>query len=546
MALPTSTGLRFSATFNIGTTPTLTLTDLIASYTGTTIIGWFECTDPDGIIFHQGSQSSPDVGNTSPLTWVVSGITLPLDSGGLLIKKGTYTFKYTVKSDSLTAVYITKTYDFQYDSPTVEISLTADCRTSTLTSEDITDYYFYTTTLIEPVSLTRTHTVTRPTGSSANDPGSVTGTGTAYALRTIGGGVTAATRLWTGVWQTTISTVLVYNMATWGTSTWVIVNDTVTGADHIDVTCSDCACTLNTCWENLVIRWKDAEANHAKNVFDLRYKIALGGSLWTEYYNRERCGEDTSAICTELSTLLASEGCTCSEGDTSSVVVVPWGAASAGASASTFAFWSFTTTPTTEGQAGDWGIETDGNDPSAYAYLYYNNAGTWTQLLDLKGTAGSTTSATATNVLYNNYANLGTSAGHTLETLDTYTLTADTFETAGDVLHVKAVYQLAANDNGKTVHLYYGATMLVEYFTDALINTTNNTVVLEAFITSEGSASQTVETMITTYGSVIPGFTTKTIGTSVDTTITARATNTTDTANDIVCKKFTIERFNKS
>jgi hypothetical protein len=504
-------------------------------------------TDPDGLMFYQGTQASPDVGNTAPLTWVVSGIVLPLDTDGLLIKKGTYTIKYSIKVDALTAVYITKTYDFEYSSPVVEIQLTADCRTSELTSEDITDYYFYTGVTLTPALLTRSHTITKPAGSGANAPGTSTGV-SLYAKRIIGGGITSATRLWTRVWQTTISTALVYNVATWGSYTWIIINDTVTGSDSIDVRCTDCACVLNTCWENLILRWKEAEANHAKNVFDLRYKIALGASYWTEYYNRERCGDDLTEVCQNIETLLDSEDCSCvGQDDATSVVVVPWGAGSSGALASTFAFHSFVTTPSTEGQAGDWGIETNpAVDPSDYAYLWYNSGGTWIQLLDLKGTTGASGSATPINVLYNSAAGIGTSAGTTLEVLDTYSLTGASFATSGHVLYIEAMAQLAANDNGKTISLYFGATLLVSYFTDALINATNNLVKLEAWITYEGTASETIETLITTYGSVIPGFSTGAISTTPAISISVQGQNTVASAADITCKKFRIERFNKT
>lgn len=542
MALPASALLRFSARFVLGTTPTLTLTDLIASYTGTTITGWFEVTDPDGLMFHQGTQASPDVGNTSPLTWAVSSITLPLDADGVHIKSGTYTFTYYVKSDSYAAVSVTKTYDFDYTSPTVEIQLTASCRTSELTSEDITDYYFYTGSTISPATLTRSHTITKPAGSSANDPGTLTGV-SLYASRTIGGGTTSATRLWTRIWQTTISTNVVYNVSTWDSYTWVIIDDTVTGSDSIDVRCTDCACVLNTCWENLVTRWKDAESNHSKNVFDLRYKVAYGASLWTEYYNRERCGEDSTEICQDIEDLLDSEDCSCSDqsDDAASVVVVPWGASSSSTTPSTFAFHKFTSTPTTEGQAGDWGIYTVGTTNS---YLYYNNAGTWQLIIDLKGTSGSSTSATPVNILYNNYANVGTSAGVTLETLDTYTLTAGIFATAGDILHIEAVLQLGANDNGKTMYLYFGGTQLCTFYTESLINTSNNIVKLEAWITYEAASSETLETLVTTNSSTIPTFSTIAVSTTPAIAITVQAQNSVAAASDIICKKFRIERFN--
>lgn len=538
---------HFRATFTLGSTNTLAITDLITSgYTsyGSTIKALFSITDPDGLLFYQNPGyatddfSSPNIYSTTG-TWTFSAGSLPLDADGVTAKRGTYTITAKYKCDSATYVTVSKSYNLQYVSPTVEISYDLSCRTSELTISDLTDYSSIGTDIVPlTTTISRSETTTKPAGSSANAPGTTTTTTATYS-RTIGGGVTSATRLWTRVWQTNITTTLQFDIAYWDSYVWIVIVDTVYGDDNIDVRCSDSVCDLNTCWQNLVARWDEAEKNHAINVFDLRYKVEKGSALWTEFYNMERCGEDTSYKIIEIRDLLASEDCSCSgTTDDRSVVIVPWGSGAASPVASTFAFTSGTADPTPgSGTAGDKYVNT------ATGYLWDNIAGTWTAVLLLTGASGSAgTDATPQVNFYNNNSNTGTSAGTTLELLDSKALASPIAYTTGDTIYVKAVFELAtANDNGKECSLYVNATKIVSYFTDSSVNADNKFVTLEMWVNVTGTNTQSIETLATRGGNCFPGYTTGTFDTSSTVTIAAYGQNTVATLNDIICRTLKVE-----
>jgi len=549
MATPSSSVPHFSGTFILGTTNTLTLTDLITTgYTawGTPTKAVFSVVDPDGLIIYQNtgyatsSFTSPDFNSASSL-WTVTGIVLPLDANGTAVKRGTYTF-HGLYSIGGVVVLVTKTYDFQYASPVVEINLSANCRTSELTSIDSTDYtYLGANTIPLTTTLSRVHTITKPAGSSANAPGATTTT-TITDTRVIGGGITAATRLWTRTWQTNIVTTLQYDLEAWGIYNWIVVQDVVYGDDYIDVQCSDCACVLNTCWENLILRWKEAEENHAINVNDLRYKIALGAALWTDFYNLERCGESTAPVCIEIRDLLNSTDCSClTDDDTVSKVIVPWGAGSTGSSASTFAFTTSASNPTGgSGHAGDKHINT------TTWHLWDNIAGTWTDVGKIQGADGADGSSASTKVIfYNNSGSVGTSAGTSLELLDEKLFATPILYALGDCIYVKEVFELGLNDNGKTASMYLNGTSIASHFTDTAVNATNNIVTIEAWINIIDTNVQRIETLVTRGGNGYPGWVNGAFVTATGITVKAYGQNSVALDNDIVCRLLKVEVKNK-
>lgn len=549
MATFTASVPKFSITFILGTTNTITLTDLLQDYTayGTTVKAVFEITDPDGLLFYQnvgfGSEppsfTSPDFSSADG-TWAVTGITPYLGVDGLSIKRGTYTINAWYKIDSGTPVQIIKTYNLDYVSPVVDISMTAACRTSELTVADNTDYDTIGDSVPLTTSISGSCAVTKPAGSSANSPSTTTFTTSGYS-RTIGGGDTAATQLWTRIWQTNITTALVYEMEEWGAYVWVLINDTVYGDDHLDVQCTDCACVLNTCWENLIIRWKDAEANHTVNVHDLRYKIALGAALWTDFYNLERCGEDTTVKCLEIRDLLNSVDCSCvGDTDTKSAVIVPWGS-----SVTTTVSGPTITFRTTDPSSG-FGASGDVVYQTTTKHIWNNASGTWIDNGSYVGGDGAAgDDAVPETTFYNNTGNTGTSAGTTLELLDSIALSSPIVYTTGDEIYVKAVFELALNDNGKTCSLYINATKIVDYFCDTIINATNNHLTMEMWINCTGTDTQSIETLVTRGGNTYPGYTTGTFDTSAGLTINAYGQNSVATLNDIICRVLKVKYNNQ-
>jgi hypothetical protein len=331
-----STTIRFRATYNINTGK-LSLTDLIQTdyntlygFTTANMKGIWKVTDPNGTVIYANAGwhlttpvfTAPDmVGATS--TWAKANISIPTDTNGDYVL-GNYTFEYWI-TNGVTNYYISKTYGYQYVTPEVDISLEVSCRTSELTSVDNTEYDFGS---IVPTS-TRTHTITQPVGGGMSPvPGA-----TADASRTIGGGATDATRIWTGIYQTNISTTLSYNMEDWGTYTWVVVIDTATGYDTVEVACDDCGCIVNACVQNLVNEWKDALNTNAKRADELHTKVLKLNAAWMNYTMAERCGEDYSVYCDEIREIVASENCLCdTDGDPAPHVVLEWGAGGTGGS----------------------------------------------------------------------------------------------------------------------------------------------------------------------------------------------------------------------
>jgi hypothetical protein len=377
---------RFSVNFLLNNSPKdIAITD-ITDWTGSGVVSsdieillWVVA--GNGVTIHKNTgydtddYSSPDIsaGGGSK-----TGIALPVDDQGDVIE-GTYYFYYKAKDSVLSTEYTTnKSYLYTYTKPTVVINLEYSCRESTLTSVDATDY---DVNGVSP-TMTRDHTITKPFGSGANTPGT-----TADATRVIGGGSTSATRLWTRIWVTAISTDVSYEMQTWGGSTWITITDTITGSDSIDVSCSDCIGNMQTCLSALYDRWVTAKGNNKMEAQRLGNVILEIMTLWQEYESAQRNGEDYSIKAGEIAVLLSKEGFSCTyENDGESVVVVPWGQALGGGGVGA-AIYLITTLPTA-GNSGDWAIGKP-NVPLIEYGLWYNNGGTWEYQGSIKGGDGA-------------------------------------------------------------------------------------------------------------------------------------------------------------
>ena len=551
MALPDSATVpRFSVTFVLaGTTNTMTFTDLIQTGydptygTQADFKGLIKITDPDGVIIYQNRGWSttapdftlPDIEGASPV-WTKTGMTLPA-----AVKLGTYTFDYiasiTTTGDPTRTTWVqqTKTFDYQAVMPTVTIDYTIACRTSEITSTDSTDYDITISGVSYAASVTRTHTLIKPALAGCNAP-----TVTALATKTFGGGGTALTDMWTGNWDTTISTVATYSLEAWGGDNWMLISATLTGADNVDVICDDCFCDLQTCMENLFNDWRDAVGTNFKREAELRTKVLKVITYWTEYEGAERCGEsdDANTACQNIKDVLATEDCDCpTSTDAAPARVVAWGNGTGEAEASTFVFSTGSGVPS-GGNAGDWYLRTDG---STTAVMWYNNAGSWGAVVSIFGATGVTGAAGNNSViLTHDNADYACAAAAGAQTLLTYAMPADTVATAKDVLYIMQIYQLASNANGKTVYITWDGTDIISYFTDSLVNASNNVVKLEAWISRTGSATQDYEVIATRNG--LPA-TQHTVSTdTADFTgiinILAKCVTATSTASDITLKEF--------
>ncbi len=552
MALAFSSSVpRFRITFNLSSTAnTITFYDLInsgySSYgTTTNFKGLVKITDPDGIIIYQNTGwsltapnfTSPDINGTGSV-WTKGSIALPTT-----VKLGTYTFEYiasinpTGDPTRTTFVTVTKTYDYEFEVPVVTIDYTLSCRTSELTSTDSTDYDVTISGVSYTATITRTHTLIKPAGAGCNSP-----TAVATAALTWGGGGTALTDLWTNTWQTTISTAATYNLELWSSDYWIVVSATITGSDSIDVQCSDCVCDLRTCIANLIDDWKASIGTNYKREAELKTKVIKILAAWDNYEWAERCGESTDDYCEEIKTIAASEDCDCNTStDTASVRVVAWGSGTGQATASTFAFTVSGSDPTpTSGNIGD---------------IHYNNTtyhlfrkdSTWVDYGSIRGASGSPGAAGSNaSILKHDYADYSTTATTARETLLSYAMPADSVAADGNVLEITMNFLLGSNANGKTLYLKWGGTDLLTFFTDSLVNTSNNVVKLKAWITRTGAATQDIELFAQRSG-YPPSHISLTTGTADFTgiiTIYADAQNSTASASDITLKEFKVELHN--
>lgn len=532
--MPTTLTPSFSVTFNASAN-TLTFTDT-SDGRGSLTEGTVRITHTDSdTIIYDGSgwnatvptwSAPPILGSTS--TWAITAIALPT------VPAGTYKFEYWTRVSPGVATLTTRTFTLAYTPVEVIIDQTVLCSTSQLVSDDATDYDItYGGVTVTP-TITRSHTIVAPAGST------YTGTlgSTTDATRTIGGGSTSGTRLWTRTWQSVVSTALSYTVSAWSsTAPAVIITDTVEGNDETYVSCSNLVCALAQCYSNLYNRVKAAKTTNFTYYNEHKPVLDEAVQLWTLLQWLERCGEDTQATILALQTLLAGENCTCSQSeDTASVPVIPWAAITGtGGTASTFVFHTETTDPTSsDGNDGDlWLTTTDGD-------VFKKSGGAWSFKYNIKGATGSAgTGSEKIKVLVSDITVRATPAS-TEETVISYTMAVGNsyFDWEGDSMEFKYDVKLGVNDNGKTINLRYDGTDLLEWYTDDLVTADNDIVSVHLELTRETNITQHVKCWLVRAGS--PGeiygpFYTHSFSKDLNTSknIMLYGTNATTTAGDI-------------
>ena len=513
MSTPTLPNPYFRITFDV-VNKTITFLDLVQigynSYAD--FKGIVRITNPNGTIIYQGAGydltaptwDSPDTNGTTP-TWTFAAVDLDTTSDGLIVQ-GEYTIDYLATlTNGSTFVHVTKTFNFDYISPVVSIDLSDNCRTSQLFSNDITDYTVKCSgTEFEPISFSRAHTIEKPLGSSANAPGTVPTTDITDTERTIGGGVTDATRLWTRVWQTEIATTLQYNVATWGIYTWVVINDVVTGSDNIDVRCDNEYCCLRLCVENAIALMNSSLSGSLGYSADLmKTKVIQILAEWVKYEMAERCGADTNIYITNLKKYLSAIDCTCNENpDDASHVVYAIGTAlgsgGSGGSGGSLPTITYGSVVPTGGISGSLYIQTDSQTIPTFCYVWYNSGGTWvivTNILGSKGSSGADGANSGASSLLYNESGTSTGSGTGAEIINWFNVLS-TYLADNDYLDIKALYLLGKTDNGKTLELDFGADKIVDYFTDSLVNDSNKYVRLDGKVIRRSVSTQDLEGMV--------------------------------------------------
>ncbi len=544
----------FLITFDIAT-GTLTFTDT-STARGTHTVGLIKITHKlsgDILYVHDdwgtapSAWTSPDIHGSATAVWTKSGIVLPTEY------LGEYQFEYatyngTTATEDVVPTPTVRTYTLDYTAPAVAIDMAVLCSTSELTSEDVTDYNLIIGGVqFIPTTTTRVHTLTKPAGSGCTiSPLTWTDYGITN-LRTIGGGVTAGSRIWTRTWQANIVTTLVWDVvAAYGaTQPAVKITDIVYGDDNIYAQCDATICALAECYRNMLTRWRTSLTSNFSYKEANRDKVLEAAAMFDMLLWDERCGVSTENDVLALQTILAGENCNCTvNNDEVSVPIVPWGAivAGGGTTPSEFQVFFTTTDPTdNDGHDGDVCFQT----PSGH--IWYKVSGSWVDKGLYKGTAGSpgADGAGDVQVLVNDILEYSTS-GNTDATTICYDFQINNsyFENAGDFMEFVWDAKLAANANGKRLKVLFCGTTVLDYFTDDLVNADNNRVRIVLKATRINDTQQKLECSLVRGGlpaDVIgPVVMLNGYDMNMDGSVILQGTNSVASASDIMCDGYSV------
>jgi hypothetical protein len=274
-----------------------------------------------------------------------------------------------------------KSFVYNYTSPVVSIDMSYDCDVSILTSVDETDYTCTSCASdVEPTTTTRTHSVTAPATVNGIGYGAISDVSTATRV--------IPANIYTGIWQTGISTIVQYDITEWDGANFFIIHDTITGSDNITVRCDRCSCDLRQCVINLYQEWltyKDTNPFVGQQKEVALFKVL---SLYMQYLQAEKCGVDSSSFCNSIADILKANNCDCNTTpDPASVEVIPITSSSAVASSILFG---------TGVPSSSLGIDTDMYIETTNYTIYYKEDGVWGSQGSIKGDTGDTGATGAT------------------------------------------------------------------------------------------------------------------------------------------------------
>lgn len=461
----------------------MTLTDITSSHdTNTKALAKITYLEDDTIIFQSAdwntanpaSWADPDIdGSTS--TWAITGIQLPE------IYAGTYTFEYKY-SDGVSLFSVTRQFTLQYTQAVISMDMQVLCSSSELKLTDTTSYTaMFGSTEVEPSSMTRVKTLTKPAGSGCTiSPLTWTDSGNSPSV-TIGGGDNEAEWIWTRIWQANIETELVYSISTWDSSKpTVYLSDKLYGDDDTFAQCDATICALAQCYSNMLDRWVASLTQNFSYRDNKRDTIILASALWNKLLWYERCGSNTETIVAALKALLGGENCDCSPNtDEVSKPITPW-ARMTGTGSGTVSTFNFTITgsdPTDEmGNNKDVWINNTTWD------VYQKISGSWVLKGNIKGAKGDDGNASNVGTIdLLNDPTIYSTPGTTLMTAISYDFKIGNSQFEWNNDHMEIVWEgkFAHNANGKTVTVNFGGTEVMTYFTDDEVNSTNDRFTVE-------------------------------------------------------------------
>ena len=287
MADITSSNLSIQTTFNLTSSPKkFNLTDNTDYASSPTVPlsdveGLFKIQDPLGNIVYENLGYSTNDFTTPDIDAVVSldfnSVDLPLTSDGDVIK-GAYIILYKIKIASYSppndVIEKSFTYDYRYEEPCVNIDLSYNCKTSTLTMVDNTPYGDYFSETANP----NKWEVTAPAGSGLTP---ANGTGKSYSVTPIA----------TKQWQVNMTTLAVYTYPD-----GLIVSDTIKGYDSVEVVCDDGECEIYECLKALEKEYANALCNNP-TVAEKKRDTLLNAQMYFNLYRSAlNCGKTQDAL----------------------------------------------------------------------------------------------------------------------------------------------------------------------------------------------------------------------------------------------------------
>ena len=193
--------------------------------------GVLKITSPANIIIYNNTSFlSPDI---TPGGGSNSLITLPKDVATLKVLQGIYTITFTI-SDGVDNCPVTKTFNFQYGSPTISIDASYDCVTPLIQSKDATNYLVSGQS---PTSITRSHTLYYPDTTAGPDISGNVDLIQTSVMYVLDNGEPLQ-------YEINLTSTIVYSYTASGLNSAFGVSDQITGDDYLNITCDPNLCSV--------------------------------------------------------------------------------------------------------------------------------------------------------------------------------------------------------------------------------------------------------------------------------------------------------------
>jgi hypothetical protein len=336
--IPKTMDLSIKAKFNI-VTKTLSLVDMIAEKYNTAlelelenIKGIFKVTCSAGVIYENQGFESGDFSEAdilgSDLAWELTGIELPLDSSGNVLKSA-YVIEYKLSADGegKTNYSFSGTYNNVYVSPSIQITALVDIQKSTMVVTNATNY-----------GITMNGTTYQPTGEGTEKVTTVAhplGSGQPNVVSYQTSFVVGA-NLWTGIYSIQNVSTLYYDFPA-STGLSVELYDQVKGLDQTyKVEADEAAYCVENCLLTLTSNYEAAKLNNLRRAQEIKRMIDDIMLYYDMYKLAVSTGNSTAYAISHLKSLMTLCGC-CNQSvtDKPSIEVIPVSGGTSGGSSTT-------------------------------------------------------------------------------------------------------------------------------------------------------------------------------------------------------------------